>query len=120
MLRTRSTKAIPRKPTIDFKGTLQKASGAYYSFYTGGFTGYTAISVQSYGVTAIRPTATRLNYGCELFLVYEPDQASSDPPVSADLRCRRGQLRRCRYVAAADARAPLLLVRFSVGWRAGA
>jgi hypothetical protein len=77
----------PADPTIDFKGTLQKAWGAYYSFrYTGGFSGRTAISVQSYSVVVTEPTATQLNYGSDLFLVYEPDPASSDPPITADLR----------------------------------
>jgi hypothetical protein len=77
----------PSDPTIDFKGTLQKAWGAYYSFnYTGGFTGDTAISARSYSVKAIRQTATQVSFGCDLFLVYEPDPASSDPPITADLR----------------------------------
>jgi hypothetical protein len=79
--------AEPADPTIDFKGTLQKAWGAYYSFrYTGGLSGRSAISVQSYSVLAIERTATQLTYGCDLFLVYEPDPASSDPPITADLR----------------------------------
>jgi hypothetical protein len=79
----------PSDPTIDFKATLEKAWGSWYSFrYRGGFTGCTAISVQSYSVRATEPTATRpqLTYGSDLFMVYEPDPSSSDPPVTADLR----------------------------------
>jgi hypothetical protein len=79
--------AEPSDPTIDFKGTLQQAWGAYYSFrYVGGFNGRTAISVQSYSVGASEPTATQVRYDCDLFLVYEPDPASSDPPITANLR----------------------------------
>ena len=35
-----------------------------------------------------KPTVTQpqLMFGCDLFLVYEPDPASSDPPITADLR----------------------------------
>jgi hypothetical protein len=79
----------PSDATIAFKDTLQKAWGAYYSFnYTGGISGDSAISVQSYSVFVIEPTATRpqLTYGMDVFLVYEPDPASSDPPIMADLR----------------------------------
>jgi hypothetical protein len=79
----------PSDPTIDFKRTLQKAWGAYYSFnYTGGFTGDSAISVQSYSTNVIEPTTTRpqLTYGCDLFMAYEPDPATGDPPITADLR----------------------------------
>jgi hypothetical protein len=77
----------PADPTIDFKATLEKAWGAYYSFrYLGGFSGRSAISVQSYNVEVIEQTATRLSYGADLFLVYEHDPSSSDPPISADLR----------------------------------
>jgi hypothetical protein len=79
----------PADPTIDFKNTLEKAWGAWYSFrYRGGFTGRTAISVQSYSVKVTEPTATRqqLSYGSDLFMVYEPDPSSADPPVTADLR----------------------------------
>jgi hypothetical protein len=79
----------PSDPTIDFKGTLQKAWGAYYSFrYHGGLSGRSAISVQSYSVMATEPTAThpQLTYGSDLYLAYEPDPASSDPPITADLR----------------------------------
>jgi hypothetical protein len=79
----------PSDPTINFKGTLQKAWGAYYSFrYHGGFSGRSAISVQSYSVVGIEPTAThpQLSYGGDLFIVYEPDPTSSDPPINADLR----------------------------------
>ncbi|MGH3190028.1 MAG: hypothetical protein ACRDPY_29530 [Streptosporangiaceae bacterium] len=34
------------------------------------------------------PTAThpQLTYGGDLFIVYEPDPSSSDPPITADLR----------------------------------
>jgi hypothetical protein len=76
----------PADPTVDFKRTLEKAWGEYYSFrYTGGFSGRrTAFSVQSYSVAVTRPAADRIIYGCDLFLVYEP--ASSDPPITADLR----------------------------------
>jgi hypothetical protein len=44
--------------------------------------------VQSYSVLAIEPTATnpQLTYGSDLFICYEPDPASSDPPITADLR----------------------------------
>lgn len=79
----------PSDPTIDFKATLEKAWGAWYSFrYHGGFTGRTAISVQSYSVRVTEPTAThpQLTYGSDLFMVYEPDPSSSDPPIIADLR----------------------------------
>jgi hypothetical protein len=79
----------PSDPTIAFKRTLQKAWGAYYSFnYTGGLGGRSAISVQSYSVFVKEPTAVKplLTYGMDVFLVYEPDPASSDPPITADLR----------------------------------
>jgi hypothetical protein len=79
----------PTDPTIDFKRTLQKAWGAYYSFrYRGGLSGRSAISVQSYSVVVIEPTAThpQLTYGMDVFGLYEPDPSSSDPPISADLR----------------------------------
>jgi hypothetical protein len=79
----------PSDPTIDFKATLEKAWGAWYSFrYHGGFTGRTAISVQSYSVRVTEPTAThpQLTYGSDLFMVYEPDPSSGDPPITADLR----------------------------------
>jgi hypothetical protein len=79
----------PSDPTIDFKATLQKAWSAYYTFnYTGGFSGASAISVQSYSVEVTEPTADRpnLGYGCDVFCVYEPDPASGDPPITADLR----------------------------------
>jgi hypothetical protein len=79
----------PTDPTIDFKRTLQKAWGGYYSFrYIGGLTGNSAISVQSYSVFVTEPTAThpQLTYGIDVFLVYEPDPASSDPPITANLR----------------------------------
>lgn len=79
----------PSDPTIDFKATLQKAWGAYYSFrYTGGLSGRSAIGVQSYSVVVREPTPAHpdLGYGCDLFCVYEPDPASSDPPLTADLR----------------------------------
>jgi hypothetical protein len=77
----------PSDPTIDFKGTLKEAWGAHYSFnYTGGFTGDTAISARSYSVKAIQQTADQVSFGCDLFLVYEPGPASSDPPITADLR----------------------------------
>jgi hypothetical protein len=88
--------AEPSDSTIDFKHTLKKAWGAYYSFrYVGGFSGRTAISVQSYSVAVTEPPAShseltgthpQITYGCDLFLVYQPDQASSDPPITADLR----------------------------------
>lgn len=81
--------AEPADPVIDFKRTLQKAWGAYYAFrYVGGFTGRTAISVQSYSVTVTEPTPTspQIGFGCDVFLVYQPDPASSDPPITADLR----------------------------------
>ncbi|MGO9959992.1 MAG: hypothetical protein ACLP50_29120 [Solirubrobacteraceae bacterium] len=45
--------------------------------------------MQSYSVTAterVTATATHFTYGCDLFMVYEPDPASSDPPITADLR----------------------------------
>jgi hypothetical protein len=42
--------------------------------------------VQSYSVVASERTATQLSYGGDLFIVYEPDPASSDPPITADLR----------------------------------
>jgi hypothetical protein len=95
----------PSDPTIDFKRTLQKAWGAHYSFrYRGGFRGHSKISVQSYNVLARSPTATQpaavstqpttrstlnggaFSYGGDLFIVYEPDRASSDPPITDDLR----------------------------------
>jgi len=79
----------PSDPTIDFKRTLQTAWGAYYTFrYVGGLTGNSAISVQSYSVFVTEPTATHaeLTYGMDVFLVYEPDPASSDPPITANLR----------------------------------
>jgi hypothetical protein len=79
----------PADPTVDFKATLEKAWGAWYSFrYVGGFTGRTAISVQSYSVMVIKPTATRpqVTYGMDLFLVYQPDPTSADPAITADLR----------------------------------
>jgi hypothetical protein len=79
----------PSDPTIDFKGTLEKAWGAWYSFrYRGGFSGRTAISVQSYSVKVTKRTATspQIMYGMDLFMVYEPDPYSGDPPVTADLR----------------------------------
>jgi hypothetical protein len=76
----------PSDPTIAFKRTLQKAWGKYYSFrYTGGLRGGSAISVQSYSTVATA-TATRISFGCDLFLVYEPDPTSGDPPITADLR----------------------------------
>ena len=79
----------PADPTIDFKDTLQQAWGAYYSFnYLGGFAGNSAISVQSYSVFVKEPTTTHpmLTYGMDVFLAYEPDPASSDPPITANLR----------------------------------
>jgi hypothetical protein len=96
----------PSDPTIDFKRTLQKAWGAYYSFrYQGGFTGHSKISVQSYNVqvrapTTLQPTAVPthptqthstgngggVSYGGEVFIVYEPDPGSSDPPINDDLQ----------------------------------
>jgi hypothetical protein len=79
----------PSDPTIDFKRTLQNAWGTHFSFrYRGGLSGHSAISVQSYSVLVTEPTAThpQLTYGGDLFLVYEPDPASSDPPITADLR----------------------------------
>lgn len=79
----------PSDPTINFKATLRKAWGAYYSFhYTGGLSGRSAISVQSYSVAVSEPTAAHpdLGYGCDLFCLYEPDPNSSDPPITADLR----------------------------------
>jgi hypothetical protein len=79
----------PSDPTIDFKRTLQKAWGRYYSFrYRGGLSGRSAIVVQSYSVVAVEPTPTQpqLSYGSDLFIIYEPDPASSDPPITADLR----------------------------------
>lgn len=44
--------------------------------------------MQSYSVEVIEPTATRpqLSYGSDLFMVYEPDPSSSDPPITSDLR----------------------------------
>lgn len=85
----------PADPTIDFKRTLQKAWGAYYSFrYVGGLSGSSAISVPSYTVFVKEPTATKpqFSYGMDVFLVYEPDPASSDPPITADLRWIQVQL----------------------------
>ena len=79
----------PSDPTIKFQDTLQKAWGAYYSFrYIGGLRGRSAISVQSYSVFVTEPTAThpQLSFGMDVFLVYEPDPASSDPPITANLR----------------------------------
>ena len=95
----------PSDPTIDFKRTLQKAWGAHYSFrYRGGFRGHSKISVQSYNVLARSSTATppaaaaihpptsstinggAVSYGGDLFIVYEPERASSDPPINDHLR----------------------------------
>jgi hypothetical protein len=79
----------PSDPAIDFKGTLEKAWGAWYSFrYRGGFTGRTAICVQSYSVSVTEPTAThpQLTYGSDLLMAYQPDPSSSDPAITADLR----------------------------------
>lgn len=79
----------PLDPTIDFKRTLQKAYGAHYSFrYRGGFTGRSQINVQSYSVLAIEPTATHppLSYGGDVFIVYQPDPTSTDPPITDDLQ----------------------------------
>ena len=44
--------------------------------------------MQSYSVVVIEPTATHpaLTYGGDLFMVYEPNPSSSDPPITADLR----------------------------------
>ena len=79
----------PSDPTIDFERTLQKAWGAHYSFrYRAGFRGRSKIVVQSYNVLATEPTAThpQLSYGGDLFILYEPDPASSDPAISDDLQ----------------------------------
>ena len=44
--------------------------------------------MQSYSVRAIEPTATHpeVSYGGDLFIVYEPDPASTDPPITGDLQ----------------------------------
>jgi hypothetical protein len=96
----------PSDPTIDFNRTLQQAWGTYYSFrYRGGFGGRSKIVVHSYNVLAREPTTTRLaaasthptpahspgtssalSYGGDLFILYEPDSASSDPPANDDLQ----------------------------------
>lgn len=79
----------PSDPTINFNETLQRAWGNYYSFnYLGGFTGNSAISVQSYSVFVTEPTTKRpqLTYGMDVFLAYEPGTDASDPPISANLR----------------------------------
>jgi hypothetical protein len=79
----------PADPRIKFKDTLQKAWRAYYAFrHIGGFSGTSAISMQSYSVFVTEPTAAnpQPGYGMDVFLVYEPDPASSDPPITADLR----------------------------------
>jgi hypothetical protein len=78
----------PSDPTIDFKRTLQQTWGAHYSFrYRGGLSGRSKIVVQSYNVLAREPTATspHIGYGGDLFLLYEPDPHSSDPPIHDDL-----------------------------------
>lgn len=96
----------PSDPTIDFTRTLQKAWGAYYSFrYRGGFRGRSKLIAQSYNVQAREPTPTQpaaasahptstppigtgagVSYGGDLFIRYDPDPASSDPPVNDDLQ----------------------------------
>jgi hypothetical protein len=96
----------PSDPTIDFKHTLQQAWGAHYSFrYRGGFHGRSKIVAQSYNVLAREPTTPQppaasthptpttstgttpaVSYGGDLFIIYEPDSASSDPPVNDDLQ----------------------------------
>ena len=96
----------PSDPTIDFKRTLQEAWGTHYSFrYRGGFRRRSRIVAQSYNVLAREPTAAQpvaasthptptrstgtgpgLSYGGDLFIRYEPDPASSDPPVTDDLQ----------------------------------
>ena len=96
----------PSDLTLDFKRTLQMAWGAHYSFrYRGGLNGRSKIIVQSYNVragapttpqlapasthpTPTRPTGTSaaLSYGGDLFILYKPDPASSDPPINDDLR----------------------------------
>lgn len=96
----------PSDLTIDFKGTLQKTWGAHYSFrYRGGFRGRSKLIVQSYNVRATEPTTIQppaasapppttrstgtsagLSYGGDLFILYEPDPASDDPPVNNDLQ----------------------------------
>jgi hypothetical protein len=96
----------PSDPTIAFKRTLQEAWGAHYSFrYRGGFRGRSKIVAHSYNVLAREPTTTQpaaasthptpthptgtgpaLSYGGDLFILYEPDPASSDPVVTDDLQ----------------------------------
>lgn len=96
----------PSGPMIDFKRTLQRAWGAHCSFrYRVGFRGRSKIIVESYNVQARPPTTTPpaaastdrmptrstgtgvgVSYGGDLFILYEPDPDSSDPPVNDDLQ----------------------------------
>ncbi|MDP9862816.1 MULTISPECIES: hypothetical protein [Streptosporangium] len=64
---------VPTDAAIDFKRTLAKAFGAYYSFkYVGGFHGGPAFDVQSYSVFTDQDTSPDLSYGADLYVVCDP------------------------------------------------
>ncbi|MBT2231244.1 hypothetical protein [Nonomuraea sp. NEAU-A123] len=65
---------VPADPAIDFKRTLAKAFGTYYSFnYAGGFRGGHEFEVQSYSVYADQDGSPDLSYGADLYIACDPD-----------------------------------------------
>ena len=75
---------LPQDATIAFERTLDAEFGAYYSFrYRGGLTGHNELSVQCYSVIA---QPQQMNFGAQLYVVYEPDLHAGDPPAEAQLR----------------------------------
>jgi hypothetical protein len=80
---------VPAHPTIAFEKTLGSAFGACYSFrYRGGFAGRRELNVQSYSVFVTKPTmgSPEIDYGADLYVVYDPDLRRGDPPIQGTLR----------------------------------
>jgi hypothetical protein len=74
----------PADSIIEFKRTLERKFGSWYSFrYRGGLTGRNEFRVQCYSVFA---EPKQLSFGAQLYLTYEPDAQALDPPAEAQLR----------------------------------
>lgn len=73
---------VPGDSTIDFDRVLTDAFGGFYSFnYVGGLRGQDRFTVLSYNVFVKEPTPTFpvLNFGGEVYVVYDPGGSQAVP-----------------------------------------
>jgi hypothetical protein len=82
---------VPGDSMVDFKRTLTRAWGKYYTFrYLGGLVSGASFTVESYGAFHGRPlNPTRqpgMIIGADLYAVYHPGHSPSRPAINSDLQ----------------------------------